>query len=59
MSEVKETNKINELDIKTHICIEFTKALLSKDLKEGTSNRVICLTAISMADELIKQLNQD
>lgn len=44
-----------------HMAIEFTKAILSTGtaLKPGTSNETICLTALSIADELIKQLNNE
>ena len=43
-----------------HMAIEFTKAILTagNSLKPNTSNETICIAGITLADELIKQLNQ-
>ena len=52
--------EVLQLDLRTHMAIEFTKAIVATgaSIKPNTSNEIICLAGITLADELIKQLNK-
>lgn len=58
---LQKTDKSREIDIRTYMAIEFAKVILTdgNSLKPNTSNETICIAGITLADELIKQLNQN